>query len=251
MNNNSAVELKEFYDTVIGRVVQRAIRKKISKFWKDCKNDRVVGFGYALPYLSPFITDAERVVALMPKQYGVISWPSNNNGLVAVCGEEDWPLESNSVNRVIIAHSMNSEESLSAVLSEAWRVLTGQGKVIIIVPNRSGMWARVDNNPFGHGIPYSLRQVKGMLKEYMFVPEREERALFFPPSSSRILLATSGIWEQAGDNLFNAFGGVNIVEASKQLYAGTFADTMAVKMKNRKIVISNQPITTTSSDLFN
>jgi len=250
MNDNSAVELKEFYDSVIGRVVQRAVRRKVAKLWNDVKGDRIVGVGYTSPYLNGFLGEAERVVSLMPKQYGAIFWPQNQNGLVTVCNEGEWPIESNSVNRVIIAHSMNSEESLDAVLSEAWRVLVGQGRIIMIVPNRSGIWARMDNNPFGHGSPYSIRQIKTILKEYMFIPEREERALFFPPSSSRVLLATSGVWEQLGDNFFNAFGGVNIVEASKQLYAGTLADSASSRLKRKQIVVSTQAATTSSSGVF-
>lgn len=219
--NTSAVDLKEFYDTVQGRVVQRIIRRHVLRFWPSVAGQRVLGLGYALPYLRPFLGEAERVAALMPMQQGAVYWPSEEHGLVTMCDESVLPIESNSVDRLLVIHTLNSAESLQTVLQEAWRVLTGQGRLILIVPNRSGIWARMDNTPFGRGTPYSSGQLRQLLKEGLFVPERIERALFFPPASSRLMLATAEAWEKIGHKMFNAFGGVNIVEATKQLYAGT------------------------------
>lgn len=227
----TAVDLKEFYDSLQGRVVQRILRAHMRHLWPDVKGQRVAGLGYAAPYLRPFMEEAERVVALMPMQQGAVFWPGEDNktrgGLVSVCDEAELPIESNSIDRLLIIHTLNSAESMRAVLEEAWRIMTGQGRLILIVPNRSGIWARMDNTPFGHGAPYSMGQIRQFLKEQMFVPERAERALFFPPASSRLLLATSGAFEKIGHELFNAFGGVNIVEATKQLYAGTLVGAVA------------------------
>ncbi|MCK5556505.1 MAG: methyltransferase type 11, partial [Alphaproteobacteria bacterium] len=57
----NAIDLKEFYDTIQGRVVQRILRQNIRKFWPDMKGQRVAGIGYAVPYLRCFIGEAERV----------------------------------------------------------------------------------------------------------------------------------------------------------------------------------------------
>jgi SAM-dependent methyltransferase len=217
----NAVDLKEFYDTLQGRVVQRIIRQYVRHFWPNVKGQRVAGLGYAVPYLRPFMEEAERVIALMPMQQGAVFWPMEEKGLVSICDEAELPIESSSVDRLLVIHTMHSVESMQAVLQEAWRILKGQGRLIMIVPNRSGIWARIDSTPFGHGTPYSSGQLRQLLREHMFVPERSERALFFPPTSSRLMLVTSSAWEKVGQKLFNAFGGVNIVEATKQLYAGT------------------------------
>lgn len=224
---NSAVDLREFYDTVQGRVVQRILRHHLRQLWPDVKGQRVVGLGYAVPLLRPFLGEAERVIALMPGPQGAVYWPAESRGLVSMCDEAELPIESNSVDRLVLLHTLNSTESMHAVLQEAWRILTGQGRLVVIVPNRTGIWARLDSTPFGHGTPYSSGQLRHFLKEYMFVPERTERALFFPPASSRLMLATAGVWEKMGRSLFNAFGGVNIMEATKQLYAGTLVGASA------------------------
>jgi hypothetical protein len=229
----NAVDLKEFYETTQGKVVQRILRHHIRHFWPEVKGQRVVGLGFAIPYLKPFIGEAERVIALMPKQQGAVFWPQGEKGLVSICDETELPLEANSVDRLLVVHTLDSTEGLHALLHEAWRVLTGQGRILLIVPNRSGIWARMDNTPFGHGTPYSMGQIRNLLKEHMFVPEGTERALFFPPAASRLMLVTSSVWEKVGPQLFSAFGGVNIIEATKQLYAGTMVGATAPAVARR------------------
>jgi SAM-dependent methyltransferase len=173
------------------------------------------------------------VTALKPARQGAVFWPAEDKGLVCMCDEGALPVESNSVDRILVVHACQDFDGMDAILSESWRVLTGQGRLVLVVPNRSGIWARFDNTPFGHGAPWSLGQLRHLLKEYMFVPENAERALFFPPASSRLMLAAAPVWEKAGQKFFNAFGGVNIVEASKQLYAGIPATEPAAARKRR------------------
>lgn len=234
-----SIDLKEFYDTLQGKVVQRVLRQQIRGFWPEVTGQRILGLGYVLPYLRVFMGEAERVACLIPMQQGAIFWPPEEKGLVSICNEGELPIETNSVDRLLVVHALNSAESLDAILQEAWRVLVGQGRLLMIVPNRSGIWARMDNTPFGHGTPYSLGQIRHFLKEYMFVPERAERALFFPPTSSRLMLVTAGLWEKIGQKICNAFGGVNIVEATKQLYAGTPVSAPAIR---RQFLTAPKPL---------
>lgn len=240
--HTKSVDLKEFYDTAQGRVVMRSLRRQIREFWPSVKGQRVVGIGYAAPYLRSFLGEADRVVSLSPAQHGAIFWPGEGNGLVSLCDESEWPIETNSVDRAIIVHMLDSPESVKGVLEECWRVLSGQGRLLVIVPNRAGVWARIDSTPFGHGTPWSAAQISALLKDNMFVPEGLSRALYFPPAASRLLLATAPLWERAGQKLCNAFGGVNIIEASKQLYAGV-AVPAAVQ---RRTFLSPKPLVTSN-----
>jgi SAM-dependent methyltransferase len=236
-----AIDLKEFYDGLQGRVVQRLLRPHLRRFWGDVTGQRVLGYGYATPYLKPLTAGAERVIALMPQQQGAIYWPADEQGLVSLCDEAELPIETSSIDRMLVIHGLQSVESLDAVLREAWRVLTGQGSLLLVVPNRTGAWARFDHTPFGHGTPYSMGQIRGLLKDYMFIPERAERALFVPPSSSRLMLSAAPVWEKIGSRFFNAFGGVNIIEAGKQLYAGTPLPVSGAARVRRSIVMGGAP----------
>lgn len=236
-----AIDLKEFYDGLHGRVVQRLLRQQLRRLWPDMKGQRVLGYGYATPYLKPWMSEAERVIALMPRQQGAIYWPAGERGLVSLCDEGELPIETNSIDRMVIVHGVQGIENLDSILREAWRVLTGQGSLILIVPNRTGIWARFDHTPFGHGAPYSMGQIRGILKDYMFIPERAERALFVPPSASRLMLATAPVWEKLGSRFFNAIGGVNMIEAGKQLYAGTPLPVTETARVRRRIVMGGIP----------
>jgi chromosome segregation protein len=48
-------------------------------------------------------------------------------------------------------------------LRESWRVLKDDGRLLIVAPNRSGMWAYWESTPFAHGPPYSFGQIGRLL----------------------------------------------------------------------------------------
>lgn len=60
---------------------------------------------------------------------------------------------------------------------QIWRVLTPGGRMIVVVPNRAGVWARVEHTPFGHGRPYSRGQLRELLSETQFLPVHWNEAL--------------------------------------------------------------------------
>jgi len=213
------VDLRDFYAGRLGQVAVRMIRRRIRLVWPDVSGARVLGFGYASPYLRPFLTEAERVLSLMPASQGVLPWPAEGPYRVALADESELPLAEYSVDRVILVHAVEFSELLRPLLREVWRVLAGGGRVLAIVPNRRGIWARLDNTPFGQGQPYTPGQLTRLLREAGFTPERTASALFVPPTRSRMMLRSAGAWETIGERWFPAFSGVSMVEASKQIYA--------------------------------
>jgi SAM-dependent methyltransferase len=122
---------------------------------------------------------------------------------------------------VLLVHAIEHAESLRPFLREVWRVLSASGRVLIVVPNRRGIWARLDHTPFGHGHPYTAGQLARLLRDNLFVPQQMRNCLFVPPLSGRLWLSSARAWERIGARLFPALGGVSIVEASKTLYAPT------------------------------
>ena len=61
--NADVVDLRDFYAGRLGQVAMRMIRRRIRLVWPDAANLRVLGLGYATPYLRPFLAEAERVAA--------------------------------------------------------------------------------------------------------------------------------------------------------------------------------------------
>ena len=54
----------------------------------------------------------------------------------------------------------------------------------------------------------------------MFAPLRQSRALFMPPTNSRLMLRMAPGVERFGQRWLGRFAGVSVIEAGKQLYAG-------------------------------
>lgn len=213
------VDLRDFYESSLGQVARRMIRRRIREIWPSVSGLSVLGIGFSTPYMRPFRDEAERLIAVMPATQGVVFWPPEGPGMVTLADEAELPLPDMSVDRVLMIHSVEFSEQLRPMMREAWRVLAGGGRLLAVVPNRRGIWARADRTPFGQGSPYSPSQLKQMLRETMFVPERTDRALFIPPLQSRFLLTSAPAWEQLGERWFKALAGVTMVEASKQIYA--------------------------------
>jgi len=217
------IDLKAFYyRTSLGRAAQKAIRDRVVEMWPDVKGDTIAGFGFAAPMLRPFLRDARRVISLMPGQQGVMSWPGGGDNYSVLCEETQWPLPTGFVDRLVVLHGLETSDQPARLLDEAWRVLAPGGRALFIVPNRSGLWARRDATPFGHGRPYSLRQLENQLQSHQFLAERNQAALYAPPSQKRFWLRTAPVWEKFGQKLSGPLAsGVLMIEASKQIYAAT------------------------------
>jgi SAM-dependent methyltransferase len=215
------VDLRDFYATRLGQVARRVLRQRIRLMWPDVRGMRVLGLGYSAPYLRLFAEEAERVVALMPAEQGVLPWPEDGRNCVALSEESELPLQDYSVDRVLLVHALEYSEHARLLLKEIWRVLAGGGRLLTVVPNRRGIWARLERTPLGGGRPYSAGQLSRLLREEHFTPERSAGALFMPPTRSRVMLRSAAAWEKVGERWFTTFAGVVLVEATKQIYAKT------------------------------
>src|SRR5258707_6328354 len=216
---SDVVDLRDFYATSLGQVAIRMIRRRIRLIWPDLAGMRLLGMGYAVPYLRPFREEAERALAVMPSLQGVLSWPAEGPNVVALAEEAELPFDNSSIDRILLIHAVESSEQVRPLLKEVWRVLTGAGRVLIVVPNRRGILVRLDRTPFGFGHPYTPAQLSPLLRGEMFTPVNAATALFIPPARRRMILRSSPAWEKLGERWFTRFAGVAMIEATKQIYA--------------------------------
>ena len=225
------VELRNFYRSRIGGVARRAIRNHVRSCWGEVTGMSVLGIGYPTPYLGQFRAEAERVIAVMPARQGVIRWPGEGGNLAALADEAELPLPDLSMDRVILVHALESSEQLRPMLREVWRVMADGARLVVVVPNRTGIWARLDRTPFGHGHPYSQSQLSRLLRDAMFNPVAARYGLFVPPSRRRVLHAAAPAWERIGGRWFPRLGGVLIAEATKLIYAATPAGAVSARRR--------------------
>lgn len=218
-------DINSFYASRLGQVARRIIRRRLRSLWPDVRGLSVLGLGFATPYLRPFRDEAEQVVAVMPASQGVMAWPGDEPRLVALADESELPMPDGSMDRVLLVHAVESSEQLRPMLREVWRVLAGGGRLLVVVPNRRGIWARLERTPFGHGLPYTPGQLSRVLRDNLFTPLESHPALFVPPVHSRMVLSSAPAWEQIGRRIFTTFSGVVMTEAVKQIYAAEATPT--------------------------
>ena len=234
--SNDVIDLRDFYARRLGMVARRFVGRGIRSLWKDTKGQRVVGVGYPTPYLGLFREEAERCLAFMPAAQGVLKWPTASPTLAALVDEYELPLPDASVDRLLIVHALEMSHDPASLLRESWRVLSAGGRLMAVIPNRRGLWARIDTTPFGHGRPYSRPQIMQLLREAWFTPISWGEALFLPPVRRGWFLRSAVAWERTGAMLWPPFAGVLIVEATKQVYRA-----IPARAEKRRLVPTLKP----------
>ncbi len=217
--NDDVLELRDFYASPLGQLARRIIARRIRTHWDNVSGLDIIGLGFASPYLRILNGEARTTAALMPQAQGVLQWPHKGPYRSALVEETQLPVRDTSIDCVLVVHGLEHVEARHAYLREIWRVLMPQGRLIIVAPNRRGAWARLKSTPFGHGRPYSVRQIEKLLRNALFEPVGVTPCLFAPPFRARALPSAALVWERVGARLWPAFSGVIIVEAIKQIYA--------------------------------
>lgn len=213
------IDIRSFYASALGGIARRLVAQRIRSIWPDIRDMRLAGVGYATPFLGMFKEETSLCAAFMPARQGVSRWPSQGPNITALVEPDGLPLRDGCIDRVLMVHGIEMAENLPAMLNEAWRVLAPGGQLLMVVPNRRGMWARFDHTPFGHGRPFSRGQLVQLLRDAYLAPEYWTYALYMPPFSRSLLMRSAVIWERIGSWLWPGFAGVIIVEATKQVYA--------------------------------
>lgn len=240
MFSPDVVSLRQFYATKFGETARRMTMNAILQLWPDLKGDSLLGIGYTSPYLEYYMTQGGPVMVCMPAYQGAAYWPAGSANRVCIIDESALPFQENSVNRVLMVHSVENSEQISLMMSEIWRVLTPGGRVLMVVPNRLGLWSHFSNNPFGSGRPFSMTQMRELMSEHDFSVVRSDTALFMLPMASTALCNMARWFEQSGRWLCPILGGLLLVEAEKQVYAPV-QQPLAVRRSQRARVAAVKP----------
>jgi SAM-dependent methyltransferase len=224
----------DFYATSRGAVAATLVRQRVAELWPSLAGQGVLGLGYAAPYLRLWREDAARCIALTPAQLGAARWPPGSANLSCTAEEDALPFPDLCFDRVLLVHGLEAAENARRMLREVWRVLKDDGRLLVVAPNRRGMWAHVESTPFGHGAPYSPGQIGRLLAAALFRVERRDSALFVPPTHLRMVLRGAPLWERAGRRVLPHLAGVTLTEAVKDVYAA-----VPLKAVRRRMVLAD------------
>ncbi len=210
--------LQVFYGSPLGEISRRMIGRILRARWVTVDGRSIAALGFGSPYLHRFRDEAARCIALMPSVQGAVIWPENDRCASALVDPDMLPLADASIDRLLIAHALETAGRPEALLNEASRIMTPEGRLILVVPSRRGIWARTDRTPFGHGLPYSKGQLRDLLHRCWLLPIFWGEALYTPPLAGTFSIRSAPTFERVGEALTLPFAGVHVVEASKQVY---------------------------------
>jgi len=207
-----------FYRSPLGKIARMLVREQIVRLSGPTDRRRVLGLGFASPYLRFAMADAERVLCFMPARQGADAWPLEGPSHTAMCDPLEMPLTDAAVDLIIAVHAFEHIGDAEELMRELWRIAAPNARLIVVVPRRRGFWAATDNTPFGDGNPFSRRQVERLLRAHSFIPEGWREALYLPPIDHRLVLRFARFFERFG-RLFGSLGaGVIVVAARKELF---------------------------------
>jgi SAM-dependent methyltransferase len=211
------VELRRFYATPLGAAAREMISRKVAQAWGRLHGLDVLTLGYATPFLGDSRHFARRVVAAMPSGQGVELWPAGGRNLACLVDETALPFTNALFDRILMVHGLEEADDPLALLQQAHRVLAPSGRMIVAAAARDGLWAGAECIPFGHGRPYSRRQLEQLVREADLEPLAWSRALYAPPVSW--LAPHAALFEQVGARLWPGFSGLILLEVVKQSFA--------------------------------
>lgn len=133
------------------------------------------------------------------------------------------PISSDSVDVVVLPHTLDIDMSPHQVLRETDRILVPEGRVIIVGFNPWSSWGlRHLMNLWKGASPYSLRfisptRVKDWITLLGFEIESVNTFYFRPPISNEFFINKCQFFDKLGEKAWPAFGGIYILVARKQV----------------------------------
>lgn len=214
-----AATLEAFYATRLGQCAARLMSERMTDLWGNCEGLRLLGVGYPSPLLPLWQDHAASCIGAVPEEIGEVRLASERGQALCLAPEQRLPFPEGLFDRVFLLHALEEADSPRQLLREAWRVLAPEGRIVVAVTNRRSMWSLVDSKPFGHGRPWTRRQLVRFLNDSLFQVTASTTAVHMPPLDWRLITAASKSWERAGELALPGLGGVVLVEAVKRLYS--------------------------------
>jgi len=211
------LDLRQFYAGPLGQAAREMVSRKVAEAWGGLSGLDLLAHGYATPFLETLTLGARRTIAAMPAQQGVEAWPLGARNNAVLVDETALPFPNALFDRALAVHALEESDSPLAALTEIGRVLAPSGRLILVVVARHGLWANAESSPFGHGRPYSRRQLEALVREANLEPAGWTRALYAPPVAWAARWAEG--FEQAGARLWPPLAGLILMEARKQTLA--------------------------------
>ena len=175
----------------------------------------------------------------------LLAAPYPSEGVDLVCKPQALPLASDSVDSLILPHTLELAERPRETLREVQRVLVGDGRVVLLCFDPHSLWGlgtRLGRIPTRPRTQLSIRRLFDWLALLGMEPVHWQRYLYVPPVNHAAVAARADTLAALGRRLWPFASGAYLVVANKRVYTG-----MPLKVRrprrSRVVVPLAEPIT--------
>lgn len=215
--NSPLARLQDWYRSPLGQTVARVECVSVERLL--CQT-----FGYYLIQIGAVETFADALTASRIRHRVLIpGLPTSGQHAPQILSDaHQLPFAADSVDAILLPHTLDVVADSRAVLSEVERVLIPDGRVIIVGFNALSAWGlwgwmgRTTGRAPWRGQFYTAGQIERWLSDFGFESEVCEHIMFCPP----IHCAPSGRCasvESWGQRFLPALGGIYVIRAIKRV----------------------------------
>ncbi|MBE1236187.1 methyltransferase domain-containing protein [Phaeovibrio sulfidiphilus] len=213
------------------------ITEVLQDFWGEARSCRVASVGLPLPVCGLTFGSACGELNLCPREMGLPSGMGGGPSRCASVEVDALPLPDRSIDRLVLFHVLEYADSPRDVLRECWRVLCDSGSLVVIVPNRLGLWATLSDSPYARGRPLTSTELERLVRASLFEPRRTRHFLYCPP---RGVPASCAPWvERIGLQFGGRFGGLMAVECHKEMAMPVFVRDCAREARKARLFVGS------------
>ncbi|MEM8616380.1 MAG: methyltransferase domain-containing protein, partial [Pseudomonadota bacterium] len=187
----SAATLNAFYASRLGRAAARQVNQRLMDLWGPCSGQTILGVGYTQTVLPLWETQAARCVGAIPEGIGASRLDGARGQVMCLTPEHRLPFHDQQFTRIVLLHALEEADQPRSLLREAWRVLAPEGRIVVAVANRKSFWSVTEAQAFGHGRPWTRRQLIAFLNDSLFQVTASTTAVHMPPINWRLITAAA------------------------------------------------------------
>lgn len=214
----SAEALEQWFTSPLGQTVLQ---------WENEKNDSIVSnaFGYhavqiGMPSVNFLRSNRIRTKMILTEE--IPDRYVDNDNLQYLKGSvEEIPLPTDSVDLVILPHTLELHQNPHAILREVDRVLVHDGRLVIMGFNPHSLWGLRNAcglkavSPILNKQQVAVHRVKDWLQLLSFEIDRGHFGLYIPACQSSQWIQRWDFMNKAGNRWWSAAGAVYIISAKK------------------------------------
>lgn len=235
--------LNSWWSSTLGQLVIQVEMEKLVKVFPGI-------FGYHILLLGIVIQFKMIEYSVIPYQSVVNPFHKDNGMAKTVTGRWDMlPFANNSVDVVVLPHTLDFAQDSLAVIEEAYRVLIPEGRLLLFGFNpyslwRLKSWTHRKESPIPLGCDFkSLGSIKKELHRLEFQILEQDHFLFQPPMKNIQLMEKLGFLNKLSRFGLKGLSGVYFIEAQKKVQGVRTLHLHRAQVYN-KLKAKNSAVTT-------